>query len=196
MSWYWNKFKLVKVLAASLSQSWNNHWRFGSKIILMSSWNEFRLSFRVWQLKIFSCPLETDSGCYLEFGSKFDLSSWEKKINSMEDSMGAYILRAWRWKNSRCCCWGQEQKTKNTRIVMSDHIDQSTAFSYYCSWPPASTFKQGGNDCKKGSRRRNDLKRAFPERKKRDQLTVELTCRFEVWKPQDWQIIRQLQTLH
>jgi hypothetical protein len=25
--------------------------------------------------KILSCPLETDSGCYLEFGSKFDLSS-------------------------------------------------------------------------------------------------------------------------
>jgi hypothetical protein len=45
----------------------------------MSSWNEFRLSFRVWQLKIFSCPLETNLGCYLEFGSKFDLSSWEEK---------------------------------------------------------------------------------------------------------------------
>jgi hypothetical protein len=77
------------------------------------------------------------------------------------------------------------KKTENTRIVMSDHIDQSTASFYYCAWPPASTFKHAGNDCKKGSRRRNDLKRAFPERKKRDQLTVELTCRFEVWKPRD-----------
>lgn len=62
--------------------------------------------------KFLSCPLETDSGCYLEFGSKFDLSSWEEKKNSMENSMGAYILRAWWGKNSRCCCWGQEQKTK------------------------------------------------------------------------------------
>lgn len=162
----------------------------------MSSWNEFRLSFRVWQLKIFSCPLETNLGCYLEFGSKFDLSSWEEKINRWRIQWAPTFWGLGEGRTPDAAAEDKSKKTKNTRIVMSDHIDQSTASFYYCSWQPASTFKQAGNDCKKGSRRRNDLKRAFPERKKTDQLTVELTCRFEVWKPQDWQIIRQLQTLH
>lgn len=160
----------------------------------MSSWNEFRLSFRVWQLKIFSCPLETNLGCLLRVWQQVWSVLLRGKNKSMENSMGAYILRAWRGKNSRCCCWGQEQKNKKHKNCNVRSYWPVDCFFLLLLMATSVDVQASRKRLQERIKTKKRSEKSFSGEEKN--RSVKLTCRFEVWKPQDWQIIRQLQTLH